>query len=103
MDNNKKIKMLEKLISKSTEVSVKSSSDPKFKSWRNLVERTLIKIFGSNSHEIEQFNKLRFFYNGPMITNTNYSSDHSQVFKEDNEILKKATALLMSDSLNSAI
>jgi len=48
MDTKRKIELLEKLIQKSKEIQTESESNPTFKSWKNLVERTFVKIFGEN-------------------------------------------------------
>jgi hypothetical protein len=84
MTNDKKISLLQMLIEKSVSVTVEDSSDPKFKSWKNLVERTLIKVFGNNSTEFEQFIKLYFHYRVFITTSSSdYTSDHLRAFKED--------------------
>ncbi|MGV6831281.1 MAG: hypothetical protein ACWA5P_06950 [bacterium] len=88
MINSEKIRLLEKLLSKSKDITVKSSSDPKFKAWKNLVERTLLKVFGEKSPEIKQFRSLRFFYRAVMMTlGADYSDEHRQAFERDLDIL----------------
>ena len=64
---NKKIDLLKRLIEKPKEIVNKSSSDPNFKVWKNNVERTFMKVFGEDSHEVKEFKKLKFFYNPMMI------------------------------------
>ncbi|ARD45293.1 toll/interleukin-1 receptor domain-containing protein [Colwellia sp. PAMC 21821] len=88
MTNDKKISLLQKLIEKSVAVTVESSSDPEFKSWKNLVERTLIKVFGKKSTEFEQFSALTFHYRVFIVTSSSdYTSDHLRVFKQDFKML----------------
>lgn len=86
----RKIQLLNKLLHKATEIKNEDSSDPDFKVWKNLSERTLIKIFGDDSFEIKEFRKLKFFYN-PMISylGADYTSEHIQCFREDFETGKK--------------
>jgi len=88
MTNDKKISLLQKLLDKSASVTVESSSDPEFKSWKNLVERTLIKVFGKNSTEFEQFSALDFYYRVFIVTSSSdYTSDHLRVFRQDFKML----------------
>ena len=67
MNTNKKIQALQKLLDKASELSREDSSDPDFKVWKNLVERTFIKVFGEESFETTEFRKLKFVYS-PMIS-----------------------------------
>lgn len=85
-----KIDSLKKLLDKALEVKREDSSEPDFKVWKNLVERTLIKVFGNDSFELDEFRKLKFFYN-PMISylGEDYSSEHLRCFRRDFEIAKK--------------
>lgn len=88
MDNQEKIKQLKKLLDKAEMVKVESSSDPDFKQWKNLVERTFIKVFGKDSTEFEHFNELLFFYQVFIMTsNSDYSSDHLRCFRRDFKML----------------
>ena len=88
MNNQEKIKQLKKLIDKSEIVKVESSSDPDFKQWKNLVERTFIKVFGKDSTEFEHFNNLLFHYRVFVVTRTsNYSSEHLRCFRHDLKML----------------
>jgi hypothetical protein len=52
---------LDKLIEEARTIIIQSSRDQNFKTWRFLCERTLIKIYGENSKELEQFNRLSFY------------------------------------------
>ena len=61
MDNQNKLKLLNKLIEKSDTVKEKHHNNPEFKSWKNLVERTLISIYGNGSIQIGHFYNLKFF------------------------------------------
>lgn len=88
MNNDKKISLLRKLLEKSTLVTVENSSDPEFKNWKNLVERTLIKVFGKKSTEFEQFSALTFHYQVFMVTSSSdYTSAHLKVFQQDFKML----------------
>ncbi|WP_330959299.1 toll/interleukin-1 receptor domain-containing protein [Photobacterium sp. 53610] len=88
MNNQEKIRQLKKLIEKSEMVKVESSSDPDFKQWKNLVERTFIKVFGKESTEFEHFDALLFHYRVFVITSSSdYSSDHLRCFRRDFKML----------------
>lgn len=88
MNNKEKIRHLNKLLEKSKTVKVESSSDPDFKQWKNLVERTFIKVFGKNSTEFEHFNELLFHFQVFIITgSSDYSSDHLRCFRRDFKML----------------
>ncbi|EHK9545961.1 toll/interleukin-1 receptor domain-containing protein [Vibrio alginolyticus] len=88
MDKQEKLKLLRKLLEKSSIVKIESSSDPDFKHWKNLVERTFIKVFGKNSTEFEHFNDLTFYYQAFIYTSTSdYTSDHLRCFRHDYKML----------------
>lgn len=88
ISNDEKIRLLRKLLDRSSSVLVEDSSDPSFKSWKNLVERTFIKIFGKESAEFGHFKELRFSYRALIHTiSTNYTADHLRCFKQDFKIL----------------
>ncbi|WP_070001002.1 TIR domain-containing protein [Cellulosilyticum sp. I15G10I2] len=88
MKTKEKIRILEKLIERSNTVKIEKSDDPDFKNWKNLVERTLIKVYGKDSVEFEHFTKLRFFYRAMIYTsNSDYTSDHLQCFRRDFKLL----------------
>lgn len=88
MNNQDKIKQLKKLLEKAQMIKVESSSDPDFKQWKNLVERTFIKVFGKESTEFEHFNKLRFHFRVFIITeSSDYSTDHLKCFRRDLQML----------------
>lgn len=72
----RRIELLNKLIEKSKEITTQSDSNPKFKSWKNLVERTFVKLFGEKSLELKQLNTLQFHYRGIMIGGSDYSQSH---------------------------
>ncbi|EHR7166328.1 hypothetical protein CGI39_23395 [Vibrio parahaemolyticus] len=88
MNKQEKLKLLRKLLEKSSIVKIESSSDPDFKHWKNLVERTFIKVFGKNSTEFEHFNDLTFYYQAFIYTSTSdYTSDHLRCFRRDYKML----------------
>ncbi|MBQ4852925.1 toll/interleukin-1 receptor domain-containing protein, partial [Pseudoalteromonas sp. MMG012] len=88
MDINSKIKLLQKLLDKSEMVKVESSGDTDFKTWKNLVERTLIKVFGKESTEYEHFSDLKFYYPAMIYTSSSdYTSDHLRCFRRDFKML----------------
>lgn len=88
MENNKKIILLNKLLEKSENVKEENSSNSDFKSWKNLVERTFIKVFGKESTEFLQFSQLKFRYSVMIITgSSDYKADHLRVFRQDFKIL----------------
>lgn len=89
METANKIRALQKLLERSSKIRVESSSDPEFKSWKNSVERTLIKVFGNESTEYKQFSNLNFFYRAMIITSgSDYSADHLKCYRRDMKILK---------------
>jgi hypothetical protein len=98
MDTTQKIQALNRLLEKSKDVKVEDSSDPDFQSWKNLCERTFIKVFGENSKEVEQISSLKFFYS-PLIgyLGEDYSAEHLRCFREDYAILIKTINLLIEE------
>ena len=90
MTTDKKIQLLKKLLEKVIEIKNESSSDPDFKIWKNLVERTFFKIFGENALEFKEFKKLKFFYN-PSISflGDDHSRDDLRYFRKDLLTAKK--------------
>jgi hypothetical protein len=98
MNTTQKIQALNKLLEKSKDVTVEDSSDPEFQSWRNLCERTFIKLFGEKSKEVEQLNSLTFFFH-PLISflGQDFTADHLRRFREDYAILIKTINLLIEE------
>lgn len=87
MKTERKIQQLEKLLENEEEIKKLSSSNPTFKTWKNQVQRTFIRIFGEGSHEIKEFNKLVFFYNPRIsILGDDHSYQHPIHFKKDIEL-----------------
>jgi hypothetical protein len=96
LDKSSKIRALQKILEKSSKIKVESSSDSEFKSWKNSAERTLIKVFGTESTEYKQFSNLKFFYQAMIYTSiSDYTVDHLKCFRRDMKILK--------DSINEYI
>lgn len=88
MKTTKKLAILQRLLDQSTEITVRDSNDPKFKTWKNTVERSLIRVFGPDSPELKQFQKLQFFYSAIIMTlGSDYSHKHRECFERDFEIL----------------
>jgi len=83
----RKIELLNKLIEKSKEIQSESDSNPKFKSWKNLVERTFVKLFGEKSVEVKQLNTLEFHYRGMRIGGQDYSQTHRNYYKRSFDTL----------------
>jgi hypothetical protein len=98
METTQKIQSLNRLLEKSNDVKVEDSSDPEFQSWKNLCERTFIKVFGKDSKEVEQISSLKFFYS-PLIgyLGADYSAQHLQCFREDYAVLIKTINLLIEE------
>jgi len=90
MTTDKKIELLEKLLEKASELSKESSADPDFKTWKNLVERTLMKIFGDNVFEVNEFRKLKFYYS-PRFSylSDDHTIEHLRCFRRDFDTSKK--------------
>jgi len=88
MDTPSKVAALQRLLEKAEHVKVHDSDDPVFKTWKNTVERTLIRVYGQPSPEVEQFKKLRFFYQAIIMTlGADYSRQHRECFDRDFHIL----------------
>ncbi len=88
MDTRSKIAALERLLEQAEQVKVRDSDDPVFKTWKNTVERTLIRIYGQPSPEVDQFKNLRFFYRAIIMTlGADYSREHRECFDRDFQIL----------------
>ena len=88
MNTTKKIALLQRLLDQSADITVRDSDDPRFKTWKNTVERTLIRVFGPESPELGQFQKLRFFYSAMIMSlGADYSHKHRQSFDRDLDIL----------------
>jgi len=88
MDSAKKIAQLERLLSQAKGITVRDSDNPTFKTWKNTVERTLIRVFGPESPEVEQFHELRFFYQAIIMTlGSDYSFEHRECFDRGFDIL----------------
>ena len=60
MDTSKKIELLSKVLEKSESITVEDCEHPDFKVWKNNTERTLSKIFGAKSHELDNLKELTF-------------------------------------------
>lgn len=88
MNTSKKVALLQRLLDQSTQITTRNSSDATFKTWKNTVERTLIRVFGPSSPELEHFQDLEFFYRA-MIMNlgSDYSRQHRECFDRDFDIL----------------
>lgn len=98
MNVEQKTQALSKLLEKSKDVHVENSSDPEFKSWKNLCERTFVRVFGENSKEVEQFNELDFYYNTSFwVGGVDYSQDHLRCFRRDFQILIKTITSLIDE------
>jgi hypothetical protein len=88
MDTSTKIAALQRLLDLAEEIKVRDSDDPAFKTWKNTIERTLIRVYGQPSPEVEQFNQLRFFYHAIIMTlGEDYSHEHRRCFDRDFQIL----------------
>jgi hypothetical protein len=98
MKKEQKIKLLERLLEKSEGIQVRNKSDPEFKSWKNMVERTLSNIYGENSKELKQFTQLRFsYFSGITVSGVDYSQDHLYCFNRDFETAIKTISSLVEE------
>lgn len=89
VNRNEKLRLLRKLLDKTEAVTVENSEDPEFKSWKNLVERTFVKVFGKESTEFEHFSELLFYFPAMVFTaDSDYSADHLHAFRRDFKLLK---------------
>ena len=104
MTIDKKMQLLEKLLEKATEIKKESSSDPDFKIWKNLVERTLMKIFGDDSFEVNEFRKLKFFYS-PVVSflGEDHTSEHLRCFRRDFDTSKKLISSYLEEFREEAM
>ena len=79
---------LQRLLDRASDIRVRSSDDATFKAWKNMVERTLVRIYGQGSTQIQHFNDLVFFYDPIMWTlGSDFSHEHAQRFERDFNIL----------------
>lgn len=90
MNTPRKIELLNKLLEKSTSIKEENSSNPDFKSWKNLVERTFINIFGDNSVEVKQLHKLDFEYKGMRVSGYDLTSTHLGYYKKSFQTVIKS-------------
>lgn len=81
MEIEKKLRLLTKILEESEEINEEHVGNPKFKSWRHKVERSLTRIYGAESLEVKGFNKLPFSYRGLMFGGADYTSDHLRSFR----------------------
>ena len=103
MDTSAKIAALQRLLDLAAEIKVHDSDDPEFKTWKNTVERTLIRVYGQPSPEVEQFNKLRFFYQAIiMALGEDYSHEHRRCFDRDFQILTSSIRSYVDELEQSA-
>ena len=88
MDTASKVIALQRLLDQAQHLQVRDSDDATFKTWKNAVERALIRIFGEPSPEVGQFKKLRFYYDAVIMSiGADYSYQHRQCFDRDFQIL----------------
>ncbi|HDY7978930.1 TPA: toll/interleukin-1 receptor domain-containing protein [Vibrio vulnificus] len=88
IDHQEKIRLLKKLLEKSKMVVVECCSDSNFQSWKHLVERTLVKVFGAQSTEFKHFSELKFFYDPIMWSiGSDFTNEDLQEFKRSFKIL----------------
>jgi hypothetical protein len=88
MDRRTKSVALQRLLDQAADIPVRRSDDPVFKAWKNTVERTLVRIYGQPSPEVEHFHELRFFYNPIMwMAGDDFTHEHRQCFDRDLQIL----------------
>lgn len=97
IDIAEKIRLLKKLLEKSSSITVENSDDPNFKTWKNLVERTFFKVFGKDSPEFEHFSDLSFFYSVISFGGEDDTADHLRCFREDFSILKSSIELYIEE------
>jgi hypothetical protein len=90
MHTNRKIELLNRLLEKSKEITIESANDSEFKSWKNLVERTFIKIFGEGSVEVKQLNNLKFSYTGMQVSGYDYRPSHLDNYRRSFQTVIKS-------------
>ncbi|CAM3797670.1 toll/interleukin-1 receptor domain-containing protein [Flavobacterium gelidilacus] len=81
MKTSRKIELLNRLLEKSKDITNESANDSEFKSWKNLVERTFIKLFDTESIEVKQLNNLKFSYNGMQVSGIDYRPSHLEYYR----------------------
>ncbi|CAL2082787.1 conserved hypothetical protein [Tenacibaculum dicentrarchi] len=90
LTTKRKIDLLNKLLSKGAGITTQSSGNPDFKSWKNLTERTLVRIFGDESVEVKQLRGLNFEYRGLMFGGNDYSSSHKNAYNRSFSTMLKS-------------
>jgi hypothetical protein len=87
MNNQEKVKRLNKLIEKSQELKVEDHDDSDFKIWKYLCDRTLIQVFGEYSKEHNHFRNIDFNYAGYMSSYGDYTDEHLRCFRDGFKML----------------
>ncbi|HFU75112.1 MAG TPA: toll/interleukin-1 receptor domain-containing protein, partial [Arcobacter sp.] len=102
LNSKEKIKYLKILVDKSIYVTKEDSNDPEFEKWKNLVERTFIKVFGEDSVELKQFNKLLFYFPVEIMNSSesDYIANHLSAFRKDFKILKDSIEQYIGELLD---
>lgn len=91
MPTSEKRLALQRLLDRTSDIQVRKSSDATFQSWKNMVERTLVRVYGQGSTQAQHFNKLRFFYNPVMwVSGDDFTHEHREAFERDFRILTES-------------
>ena len=84
MTTQQKIQHLERLIKDEENLQDLGRRDPIFINWKIKVKRTLITVFGDNSLELKEFDKLDFSYNtGVYIQANDDAIRHKEEYARD--------------------
>ena len=62
MNYLKKIELLENLVQQAQNINATTSKEPMFQMWQNDVKTGLMKIYGKESFELQQFENIEFYY-----------------------------------------
>lgn len=90
MNNSQTKVSLQRLLTEAPPITVGSNKHHEFVRWRNLVLRTLEKIYGNKSTEYKQFSDLQFTYEPSSYFNgVDYSLDEKKQFESDHKIAIK--------------
>ena len=96
MNYLKKIELLEHLVHQAQNISATTSSEPIFKMWRHDVKTELAKIYGKESFELTQFEKVRFYSLAMMNRRSGDSDLDRKAFHEGMEEAIKYLNLYIS-------
>lgn len=85
--------LLRKVLNAAKKLVVEDYEDPHFEAWKTSAEITIEQIFGSDSRELREFRKLKFYHvSSAWGSKEDYMNDNLSAFKNDmikaNELIR---------------